>query len=45
LERAFIEQLQSQAYEYLPIAAEADLALNLRQQLEKLNWFTFSDAE
>lgn len=30
LERAFIEQLQSQAYEYLPITAEADLVLNLR---------------
>lgn len=29
LERAFIEQLQSQAYEYLPITAEADLVLNL----------------
>jgi len=45
LEHAFIEQLQSQAYEYLPITAEADLALNLRRQLEKLNDFTFSDAE
>jgi type I restriction enzyme R subunit len=45
LERAFIEQLQSQAYEYLPITAEADLAINLRKQLEKLNAFTFSDIE
>jgi len=45
LERAFIEQLKSQAYEYLPIVAEADLVLNLRQQMEKLNDFTFSDAE
>lgn len=45
LERAFIEQLQSQAYEYLSITAEADLALNLRRQMEKLNDFTFSDAE
>ena len=45
LERAFIEQLKSQAYDYLPITSEADLALNLRQQLEKLNDFTFSDAE
>ncbi|OVE78946.1 DEAD/DEAH box helicase [bacterium I07] len=45
LERALIEQLESQAYEYLPIAAEADLVLNLRQQLEKLNDFIFSDAE
>jgi len=45
LERAFIEQLQSQAYEYLPIRSEADLILNLRQQLEKLNNFTFTDTE
>jgi len=45
LERAFIEQLESQAYEYLPITAEADLILNLRRQLEKLNDFAFSDAE
>jgi len=33
--------LESQAYEYLPIAAEADLVLNLRHQLERLNDFTF----
>jgi type I restriction enzyme R subunit len=45
LERAFIDQLQSQAYEYLSITTEADLVLNLRQQLEKLNDFTFSDSE
>jgi len=45
LERAFIELLESQAYEYLPIASEADLISNLRQQLEKLNDFTFSDTE
>jgi type I restriction enzyme R subunit len=45
LERALIEQLQSQAYEYLPITSEADLILNLRRQLEKLNDFSFSDAE
>jgi type I restriction enzyme R subunit len=45
LERAFIEQLELQAYEYLPITAEDDLVLNLRKQLEKLNNFTFSDAE
>ncbi|MHB8091114.1 MAG: type I restriction endonuclease subunit R [Syntrophales bacterium] len=45
LERAFIEQLETQAYEYLPITAEADLVLNLRQHLEKLNSFTFSDTE
>ncbi|MBN1893954.1 type I restriction endonuclease subunit R [bacterium] len=45
LERAFIEQLKSQAYEYLPIASEKDLLLNLRKQLEKLNDFTFSGQE
>ncbi|MBP8609836.1 MAG: type I restriction endonuclease subunit R [Syntrophaceae bacterium] len=45
LENAFIEQLKLQAYEYLPITSEAKLVLNLRKQLEKLNNFTFSDAE
>jgi type I restriction enzyme, R subunit len=45
LEHAFIEQLETQAYEYLHITAEADLVLNLRKQLEKLNEFTFSDTE
>lgn len=45
LERAFIEQLGSQAYEFLPITSEADLVTNLRTQLEKLNDFTFTDKE
>jgi type I restriction enzyme R subunit len=45
LEKAFIEQLQIQAYEYLPINTEADLVANLRRQLEKLNRLAFSDAE
>jgi len=45
LESAFIEQLKLQAYEYLAITSEADLVLNLRRQLEKLNGFTFSDNE
>jgi type I restriction enzyme R subunit len=45
LEQAFIELLKSQAYEYLPIAGEADLIENLRSQLEALNGITFSDAE
>jgi type I restriction enzyme R subunit len=45
LERAFIEQLTTQAYEYLPITAEADLIVNLRRQLEKLNGLTFTDTE
>ena len=45
LETAFIEQLKTQAYEYLPITNEDALKTNLRTQLEKLNNFTFSDKE
>ncbi|MBP6869169.1 MAG: type I restriction endonuclease subunit R [Candidatus Pacebacteria bacterium] len=45
LEQAFIDQLTTQAYEYLPITAESDLIANLRAQLERLNDFTFSDTE
>ena len=45
LESAFIEQLESQAYEYLPIKNETDLIANLRTQLEKLNDYNFSNSE
>jgi type I restriction enzyme R subunit len=45
LERAFIKQLETQAYEFLAITFEADLVANLRKQLEKLNAFTFTDTE
>ena len=45
LEKAFLEQLQRQAYEYLPLTSEAELVVNLRHQLERLNQFAFSDAE
>lgn len=45
LERAFIEQLEAQGYEYLPITSAADLVANLRAQLEKLNSYTFTDDE
>lgn len=45
LEKALVQQLQAQAYEYLPITSEEALVANLRHQLEKLNQFTFSDAE
>ena len=45
LERAFIEQLKTQAYEQVNITSEDDLVSNLRQQLEKLNDFKFSDNE
>ena len=45
LERAFIKQLQSQAYEYISIKSEQDLIDNLRRQLETLNNFSFTDTE
>lgn len=45
LEKAFVKQLQTQAYEYLTIGSEAELISNLRQQLQKLNNYTFSDNE
>ena len=45
LEQAFIEQLKSQAYDYLNITSEEELKLNLRKQLEKLNNCQFTDNE
>ncbi len=45
LERAFVKQLEGQAYEYVTITSEEDLVINLRKQLEKLNDFSFTDAE
>lgn len=45
LEKAFIEQLQTQAYEYLPITTEQELIANLRRQLEILNDYQFTDKE
>lgn len=45
LESAFVRQLETQAYEYLPITSEETLILNLRKQLEKLNNFEFTDLE
>ncbi len=45
LEKAFIKQLETQAYEYVNFNNEAELIANLRKQLEKLNGFTFSDSE
>jgi type I restriction enzyme, R subunit len=45
LEKAFIKQLQLQAYEYLPLTSETDLIANLRLKLENLNKITFTDAE
>lgn len=45
LEKEFIENLQQQGYEYLPIHSEAALKENLRQKLEELNNYRFSDRE
>jgi type I restriction enzyme R subunit len=45
LEKMLIEQLQKQAYDYLPLKSERDLIVNLRIQLERLNDFVFSDNE
>ena len=45
LEKAFIQLLQGQAYDYLKINSEAELVNNLRVQLQKLNNYTFSNNE
>lgn len=45
LEKALIQQLTEQAYDYLAIHSEDDLIQNLRAQLEKLNEYPFSDNE
>lgn len=45
LEQAFIDLLQTQAYEYLTFISETDLIANLRKQLEILNNHQFSDPE
>lgn len=45
LEKTLIEQLQKQAYDYLPLKSEKDLMVNLRTQLERLNDYEFSDNE
>ena len=45
LEKAFIAQLQTQAYDYLTINSESELINNLRHQLQILNNYTFSDIE
>jgi type I restriction enzyme R subunit len=45
LESAFVELLEGQAYEYLPITVEDDLTRNLRVQLELLNKIQFTDTE
>lgn len=45
LEAEFIRLLTEQGYEYLSIHSEADMIINLRRQLEKLNNYVFSDSE
>ena len=45
LEDAFIKLLSEQGYEYLTIHDSDSLVSNLRVQLEKLNKYSFSDAE
>ncbi len=45
LEKAFISQLEAQAYQFLHISSDEDLIANLRAQLEKLNGFAFTDTE
>ena len=45
LEKAFVDQLQRQAYEHVAFSSEAELVANLRCQLELLNDFAFTDRE
>ena len=45
LEKEFIRLLTTQGYEYLTIHNEKGLVANLRQQLELLNDYTFTDSE
>jgi len=45
LEAAFIKQLTEQGYTYLQIHSSEELVKNLREQLEKLNNFIFSEDE
>ena len=45
LEKEFIHLLCEQGYNYLPIHSENELISNLRNQLEELNRYKFSDTE
>lgn len=45
LEKAFIDMLEDQGYEYLNITSSEQMIENLRFQLEKLNDIKFSDNE
>lgn len=45
LEKEFIRMLQEQGYEYLNIHTEEDMVSNIREKLEELNDYKFSDTE
>lgn len=45
LENEFIHMLEEQGYEYLSLHTENELVINLREQLEKLNNYSFTDKE
>lgn len=45
LEKEFIDILCEQGYTYLPIHSENELIANLRERLEELNDYQFSDKE
>ncbi len=45
LEKEFIAQLQSQAYQYITIHDQTALKSNLREQLSKINNYQFSNVE
>ena len=45
LEKEFIRILCEQGYQYLPLHSEEELIANLRERLEELNKYKFSDAE
>lgn len=45
LEKKFIRMLGEQGYTYLPIHTENDLISNLRERLEELNHYQFTDSE
>ena len=44
-ECSLIKTLTEQGYDYLPIHKEQDLVDNLRVQLQRLNYYTFTDSE
>lgn len=45
LEQEFIRMLCEQGYEYLPLHTERDMISNLRERLQELNNYEFTDKE